>query len=145
MIKSSQTSKSNHFSFLGTLNPSPIRRELIPILKLLETEAMMNIAHSSGPYKDQKINVTNIAKVMVPAYNNYCAQMPGTNCHLGCDRLLNLQHSGRLHTLALQSFPFNEHAVYCADDDFCLYFAKGNYKSNNCRILCKKIWLRYGD
>ena len=61
-----QTSRSTHSSFSGTLNPSPIRRELVPILKLFETEAMMNIAHSSGPYKDQKINITNIAEVVVP-------------------------------------------------------------------------------
>ena len=61
--------------------------------------------------------------------------MPGANCHLGCDRLLTLQHDGSIHTLSLQAFPFNEHAVYCADDDFCLYFANGNYKSNNCSSL----------
>ena len=95
----------------------------------------MNIAHQSGPYKDQKINLTNIAEALVPAYNNYCAQMPGTNCHLGCDKLLYLRHENVDHLLILQNIPFNERAVYCTEDKTCLYFANGKLKSNNNRIV----------
>ena len=114
-------------SFSGTLNPSPIRRDLVPILKLLETKAMMNIAHSSGPYKDQKINLTNIEEVLVPAYNDYCANMPGANCHLGCDQYvyLRLPTSNNSWFLTLQHFPFNGRAVYCGENYTCLYFAQG--------------------
>ena len=113
------------YSFSGKLTPSPIRRDLVPILKLFQTEAMKNIVHASGPYKDQKINLANIEGVVVPAYNDYCAKMPGTNCHVGCDRQLNLHHNGHDYYLTLTSFPFNEHAVYCTEDEFCLYFADG--------------------
>ena len=94
-------------------------------MKLLETKAMANIVHSSGPYKDQRLNLTNIAEVLEPAYSDYCAQMPGANCHLGCDKLLELQHENVKYFLTLQNFPFNERAVYCADDYYCLYFANG--------------------
>ena len=95
----------------------------------------MNIVHQSGPYKDQKLNLTNIAEVLVPAYNDYCAQMPGTNCHLGCDELLYLRHENVDHLLILQNIPFNELAVYCTEDKTCLYFANGKLKSNNNRIV----------
>ena len=100
----------------------------MPIVNLLQTEAMKNIAHQSGPYKDQKINLTNIVEVMKPAYDDYCARMPGANCHIGCDRRLNFHHNDIDYFLTLQSFPFNEHVVYCAQDEHCLYFAQGKWQ-----------------
>ena len=86
---------------------------------------MANIVHSSGPYKGQRLNLTNIAEVLEPAYSDYCAQMPGANCHLGCDKLVYLRHNDDGYFLTLQNFPFNERAVYCAEDYTCLYFANG--------------------
>ena len=97
----------------------------MPIVNLLETKAMMNIAHPSGPYKDQRLNLTNIKEVLVPAYNDYCAQMPGANCNVGCDKKLWLYHENVKYLLILQDFPYNTRAVYCTADFQCLYFAYG--------------------
>ena len=44
------------FITLGKLTPSPIRRELAPILELLETEAVKNLKHPNGKH----INIDNL-------------------------------------------------------------------------------------
>ena len=87
----------------------------------------MNIAHPSGPYKDQRLNLTNVAEVLKSAYSDYCSQMSGANCNVGCKKLLWLHHENVKYLLALQKFPYNTRAVYCTEDSsvHCLYFANG--------------------
>lgn len=135
-FKFEKAQKCHHISFiallhnvyvLGKLTPSPIRKEMEPIVSLFQTNAVRKMTHPTGPYKDERINVTNLVNVVIPAYNDYCSQMPGTNCHIGCPVGVALKNNGELYVLVLQSFPYNEHVVYCSDtsSNICLHFSKG--------------------
>ena len=100
-----------------------------PIVNLFQTEAVRGLTHKSGPYQGEKMNVTNLKEVMYPAYNEYCSQMRGVNCHLGCPVKINLttfdSDGIKQNAFRLQNYPSNERVVYCDQDDDCLFFAKG--------------------
>ena len=104
-----------------------------PIINLFETEAVRDLVHQSGPYEGDKINVTKLKEVLYPAYSDYCSQMSGVNCHLGCPKLifLTIIDSGQIidhNTFQLQDFAYNEHVIYCHDINDaqeCLFFSNG--------------------
>ena len=99
-----------------------------PIVNLFQTEAVRGLTHQSGPYEGEKVNVTNLKEVLYPAYTEYCSQMSGVNCHIGCSKDIVLTTFETKQHFVLQPFPSNERVVYCSDidqDEECFYFASG--------------------
>ena len=77
------------------------------------------------------MNVDNLAEVLVPAYNSYCDEMPGVNCHFGCsDEKILMIGSDKRYSLYLQDFSHKGRVVYCTDavikdEKMCLFNANG--------------------
>ena len=53
------------------------------IVNILNTETVTNLKHQDGKLNGKKINITNVKKVLLPAYNEYCLRMPGSTCDTG--------------------------------------------------------------
>ena len=50
------------------------------IVNILNTETVTKLKHHPG---GKPINITNVKKVLLPAYNEYCLRMPGSTCDTG--------------------------------------------------------------
>lgn len=118
--------KPHFYIILDSLTPSPIRRQLSPILSLLKTDAVRLLTHKTGQYKGEQVQVDNLRRMLVLAYNEYCSEMKGANCHLGCEEKILIKHNGTHNILVVTDLYHNGRSVYCGDNMFCLFYDTGN-------------------
>ena len=114
-----------HISFSGTLTPSPIRRQLDSVLNIIATKKVQELVHKSGPFEGEKVNVTSMLTTLVPAYQKYCDLMSSTNCDMGCPDEMIFNIDGMPTVFEMQDFTFEGRAVYCSNEDLCVFYLDG--------------------
>ena len=95
----------------------PIRRTMRPLYNILLTETVKNLKHTTGRYAKNKIDISNILKVMLPLYSDYCKEVRGAKCNIGCPDSIMLLYEHKKYQFKLANFPYNGRALYIANGD----------------------------
>ena len=86
-----------------------------PLYNVLLTKTVKNLKHTTGRYAKEKIDISNILKVLLPLYSDYCKEFSGAKCHIGCPAAITLFYEDKQYPFKLADFQYNGRALYTAN------------------------------
>ena len=86
-----------------------------PLYNVLLTKTVKNLQHTTGKYAKEKIDISNILKVLLPLYSEYCKEVSGAKCHIGCPDAITLFYEENQYPFKLANFRYNGRALYTAN------------------------------
>ena len=87
-----------------------------PLYNVLLTKTVKNLKHTTGRYANETIKIDNILKVLGPLYTDYCNEVIGAKCHIGCPAAITLFYEDKQYPFKLADFQYNGRALYTAND-----------------------------
>jgi hypothetical protein len=94
----------------------PIRRKMSPLYNILLTKKVKSLKHEAGSrYANQTIEISNILENLRPLYSEYCNEIYGAKCDIGCPAAITLFYEDKQYPFKLEKFQHNGRALYTAN------------------------------